>query len=256
MKISRAQAIALALLATACLPSFAQSTAMLMPEGSKDLYLGALVLDVARDEGGARRRIVVLPTASGLWSNGVFAQIGTLGWDITDDPTMDYGPLLNYDIRSKRSDDAGHESNLEIQAGGFYSFMFARNISLNSRLLYGGGADSGGLQLKLDANFSMRLAAHDMLTISPGVSLVDASFMKSTYGISAQQAQLDGLPPYRTHGGVRSVYLDVNWDSELSTKFTLDTGVSLDRLAGSAARSPLIAQRISAVVYTALSYHY
>jgi len=233
----------------------AQSTMMMMPEGSKDLYLGVVVADVAASEGGSARRLVAVPTASGLWSNGIFARLGAVGWDITDDPTMDYGPLVTYGIRSKRSD-ATHESSLDIEGGAFYDFMFTREVQFGSQLLYGGGADGQGLRLRLGADVSYRLGAHDTLTLSPGLTLADGSFMRSTYGISATQAPLDGVPPYDAKAGLRDLHLDIDWNSELTTKFTLDAGVSLTRLMGSAARSPLIAERNDAELFTALTYHF
>ena len=244
------------LLATLAGAASAQSTSMLMPDGSRDLYVGVVVADVAGSEGGSSRRFVALPTASGLWSNGVFAQIGAVGWDATDDPTMDYGPILTYGVRSKRSDDAGHRGNIAVQGGAFYGFMFTRELHFDARLLYGGAADGRGLQLRMGAEVAYRLGAHDMVTLSPGLTLADARFMRATYGITAQQAQVDGLPAYGAQAGVRSIDLDLDWNSELSTKFTLDTGLSLSRLAGVAARSPLIARRDDATLYTALSYHF
>ena len=253
LTMRRQALLALALLAAAS--ARAQSTMMMMPQGSKDLYVGAVLADVSTSEGSHSRELVAVPTASGLWSNGVFARIGAVGWDVTDDPTMDYGPLLTYGIRSKRSDDAGHESRWDLQGGAFWSFMFAREIQFGSQLLYGGGADNGGLQLKLGADVSYRLGAHDSLTLSPGLTLADASFMRSTYGISAAQGAIDGLPAYDAKAGLRDLHLDIDWNSELNTKFTLDTGVSLSRLMGSAAHSPLIAQRADATLFLALTYH-
>ena len=250
----RAAPVVLALLVAAA-GARAQSTMMMMPEGSKDLYVGVVLADVASNEGSASRRLVAVPTASGLWSNGVFARIGAVGWDVTDDPTMDYGPIVTYGIRSKRSDDAGHESSLDIEGGGFWNFMFTREVQFGSQLLYGGGADSQGLQLKLGADVSYRLGSHDSLTLSPGITLADGSFMRSTYGVDASQARLDGVPAYDAKAGVRNLHLDIDWNSELSTKFTLDTGVSLSRLVGSAAHSPLIAQRNDATLFLALTYH-
>ena len=251
----RAPAVVLALMLIAAPSAQAQSTMMMMPEGSKDLYLGVVVADVAANEGGSARRLVAVPTASGLWSNGIFARLGAVGWDITDDPTMDYGPLVTYGIRSKRSD-ATHESSLDVEGGAFWDFMFTREIQFGSQLLYGGGADGQGLRLRLGADVSYRLGAHDTLTLSPGLTLADGSFMRSTYGISATQAPLDGVPPYDARAGLRDLHLDVDWNCELSTKFTLDTGVSLTRLTGSAARSPLIDRRNDAQLFTALTYHF
>ncbi len=252
----RAAPLLLALMLAAEPSARAQSTSMMMPEGSKDLYLGVVVADVASSEGSSARRLVAVPTASGLWSNGIFARLGAVGWDITDDPTMDYGPIVTYGIRSKRSDDTAHESSIAVEGGAFYTFMFTREIQFGSQLLYGGSADGQGLLLRLGADVSYRLGSHDTLTLSPGLTLADGSFMRSTYGITARQAPLDGLPAYDAKAGLRDLHLDVDWNSELNTKFTLDTGVSLSRLTGSAAHSPLIARRNDATLFTALSYHF
>ena len=67
-----------------------------------------------------------------------------------------------------------------MQAGAFWSFMFTREIQFGSQLLYGGGADNQGLQLRIGADVSYRLGAHDTLTLSPGITLADGSFMRST----------------------------------------------------------------------------
>ena len=115
----RTAAAAAALLACACPGASAQSTNMLMPEGSKELHVGALAALVPRNEGRTGTRLVVLPTASGLWSNGVFASIGEVGWDVTGDPTMDYGPVVSYGIRSRRADGAGRGGSLDIEPGLF-----------------------------------------------------------------------------------------------------------------------------------------
>lgn len=114
----------------------AQSPSMMMPEGSKDRYVGVVVADAPSSEGSSSRQLVAGPTASGLWSNGVFARLGALGWHVTDDPTMDYGPILAYGFRSKRSDDAAHESRRDAQAGAFWSFMFTRETQFGSQLLH------------------------------------------------------------------------------------------------------------------------
>ena len=248
------RALVLATTLAAVASVHAQSTSMMMPEGSKDLYVGVVLADVASSEGSSARRVVAVPTASGLWSNGVFARLGAVGWDATDDPTMDYGPLVTYGIRSKRSDDS-HESRFDVEGGAFYDFMFAREIHFGARLMYGGGADGRGLQLKLGSDITYRLNAHDSLTLSPGLTLADSSFMRTTYGITAAQASIDGLPAYRASAGLRDLHCDIDWNSELNNKFTLDAGVSLSRLTGSAPHSPLIDKRDDATLFVALSYH-
>jgi len=169
---------------------------------------------------------------------------------------VDYGPIVTYGFRPRRSDDTRRHGLIAVQEGAFCGFMFTREIHFGARLLHGGGTDGGGLQLRVGADVSYRLGSHDVLTLSPGLALADGAFMRSTYGVTARQAQRDDLPAYNARAGLRHVGLDIDWGSELSTKFMLDTGLSWTRLAGGAAHSPLIARRDETTFYTALSYHF
>ena len=227
-----------------------------MPDGSQDVSFAMTAFDTPRSEGGKRRQVAALPSFTGRWSNGIFAALGEVGMDLSEDPVLDWGPLFSYDLRQRRNDDPSDKTGLDIEGGAFVHYMWASTINFNSAVLYGGGAKRSGIKLVSDIDFSMRLGPHAALTLSPGVEFVNASYMKSSFGITPVQAANDGLGPYVAHPGLKNLFLnaDVHW--QLSNKWTMDSGLNTTRLMGSAGHSPLTEQRTNLTEYVQLSYHY
>jgi len=227
-----------------------------MPDGSHDVSFAMTAFDTPRSEGGKRRQVGVLPSFTGRWSNGVFAALGEVGMDLSEDPVLDWGPLLSYDLRQGRTDDPSDKGGLDVEGGGFLHYMWAHNVNFNSALLYGGGAKRSGIKLVANVDLSMRLGPHAGLSVSPGIEFVNASYMKSSFGVTPTQAANDGLGPYVTHAGLKNVFVNVGVDWQLGNKWTLSSGVNTSRLMGSAGHSPLTEQRLTATEYLQLSYHY
>jgi len=227
-----------------------------MPDGSHDVSFAVTAFDTPRSEGGKRRQVGVLPSFTGRWSNGIFAALGEVGMDLSDDPVLNWGPLLTYDLRQRRTDDPSDKGGLDVEGGGFIHYLWASDINFNSGVLYGGGANRTGIKLVGDVDLSMRLGPHASLTLSPGFELVNASYMKSSFGVTPTQSANDGLAPYATHAGLKNVFLNAGINWQLSNKWTMSTGVNTTRLVGSAGKSPLTQQRTTATEYLQFSYHY
>ncbi|MFL6627893.1 MAG: MipA/OmpV family protein [Vitreoscilla sp.] len=227
-----------------------------LPEGSRDITVSATAFDTPRSEGGRKRQFGVLPSFTGRWSNGVFATLGQVGWDISDDPTLDWGPIVTYDLRQRRSDDPSDKVQVEFEGGAFAHYLFAWNLNFNTELLYGGGAERSGAKLVANATYAIRLGAHSSLTLSPGVEAVNASYMKSTFGVTPAQSAIDHLAPYQTHAGFKDVFFTVAGDWQVNNKWTVDAGVSTVRLVGSAAHSPLTEKRVDATFFLSGNYHF
>jgi len=227
-----------------------------MPEGSKDITASAIAFDAPRSEGGRSRQFGVLPSFTGRWSNGVFATLGEVGWDASDDPVLDWGPILAYDLRQRRTGDSSDKPQVQFQGGAFAHYLFAWNINFNGALLYGGGANGDGTKLVAHADYSIRLGSHASMTMGPGLELANAAYMKSTFGVTPAEAAAGHLAPYRTHAGVKDVFFNVTADWQVSNKWSMDAGVDTVRLVGSAAGSPLTQQRTNATLFVSGSYHF
>lgn len=244
------------LLAAVCTSTLAQSDTTFMPEGTRDIYVSVVAARVPRAEGSRQMRTVVLPTATVQWSNGVFLEPGMLGMQLSEDGMLRYGPLLAYGVKSERRDNPEQRTRFNLEPGAFISHQLLHNLNLYGRVLYGGGDDHRGVLADMGATFSTPLAPHHTASLSLGANFADHAYMQSYFGLTAQQARRDRLPEYRAGAGLRSIYLSGSWNVELSNKYSLDTGVSVNRLGQSAAASPLTEQRHGYTLYSALSYRF
>ena len=227
-----------------------------IPDGSKDLSVAITGFDTPRSEGGKRRQFGVLPSFTGRWSNGVFADLGELGWDVSDSPVIDYGPIISYDLRQRRTDDTSGKGGISVEGGEFAHYMFAYNINFNAMLLYGGGARRDGARLVADIDYSIRLGAHSALQFSPGVEFANASYMKSTFAVTPVQATIDRVAPFETHAGAKDAFFNVALSWQATNKWTFVGGVNTVRLVGSAAASPLTQKRTDATAFLSGDYHF
>lgn len=248
--------IIMAGLLACALPAFAQSPTTQMPEGTKDIdfSLNAALFPVK--EGKAGMRAIVLPSASILWSNGVFLAPGELGMQLSEDPSLRFGPLLSYGSKSRRADDPDSKVRYGIEGGGFVRYRLLHNVGLYSSVMYGGGDNNRGVRMNLGASFSQPLTSHQSMSISAGATLADGNYMDSYFGVNKVQAHNGHRPEYKAGAGLKSSYVALNWDVELSTKYALSTGISASRLGDKAVNSPLVDKRTSTMLWTSLTYHY
>ncbi len=77
--------------------------ANLMPDGSRDMYVGLGVVGQPRYEGAAERRVRALPLLQVQFSNGVFLSGMTAGMHLSSSPSVEFGPLLA--LQPRRTDD-------------------------------------------------------------------------------------------------------------------------------------------------------
>jgi|GEM_PF-1475782 len=254
---ARASAAALcATLTFVCQHAAAQSPTTQMPEGTTDVDLSLIAALVPVSEGQSGMRAIVLPSISAQWSNGIFAEPGEVGMQLSEDPMLKFGPLLTYGARNRRADERDHKASLGIEAGAFASYRLAHNIGFSAQLLYGGSDDHRGVRVNLGANTGLRIGSHQNLSASVGMSVVDRSYMQSYFGVTPAQAARGRRPVYQAEAGIKNFYLTLGWQVELSTKYSLNTGVNLSRLVGSAADSPLVKSPNNGALFSVLTYHW
>lgn len=252
----------IALLA-ACVSSSAHgqshTTIMGMPEGSRDVTVSLAAVSTPRDEGGRERTRFVVPLIAVQWANGVFIDMNLLGIHLSDQPGLQYGPAVR-PVRIARSTVAGgariSRSRLAIERGGFLNYVIAHGVGLYARVMQGGSYDGRGLTGTFGTLLSVPLAPHHGIGMFTQMTVSNRSSLQESFGVTAQQAALEGLAEHGVAAGVRNLNTTLFWRWELSRTYSLTTQMEYQTLRGSAAASPRVERAGALTALAMLSYRF
>ncbi|MFZ6845462.1 MipA/OmpV family protein [Undibacterium sp. RuTC16W] len=251
--------------------SYAQSLAAnVMPDGSRDIFVGLAVAAAPNYEGRQERKATLMPIVQMQWSNGVFiADPYTAGMHLSPTPEMEFGPLLQYQPGRTASEAekaaGGNDISAALNAGGFFNYYLNDKLRLNTSLLH---ANGGGLVAKLDLQKIFgQIVPHHTLAASGGIVWANRDYTEKYFGILPtlllSGSGSEGFSPtnktstdYSASAGIKDIHLGVNWNWEISASVLLTSGVSAVHLTNSAARSPLVSQRNYLTIHSGLAYRF
>lgn len=267
------------------LPAFAGAqtpAARMMPDGSRDTYIGLGVASAPRYRGADDRETNPAALVQAQWSNGVFLSGLSLGMHLSDAPTIEYGPLLAIepgrsasgsqklsgiggvdgasiagitDLPAPRTEPRFTEIRSTPGAGAFLNYYLDENLRLTTNFLYGVGEEHDGLLLNLGVQKSLPdIAAHHRVSLSAGLTWANRRYTRAWFGVDPAVA--GGTVSYAPSSGVRDVQLTLNWNWELSNLWLLTTQLSATRLVGPAADSPFTDRRSGISVRSGLAYRF
>ena len=270
----------LALAATPLLAPAQTPAARMMPDGSKDMYVGLGVSSAPRYRGADVRETDPAVLVQMQWSNGIFLSGLAAGMHLSDAPAVEFGPLLavepgrNASGRQKLSGIGGIEVasiaglaspqtgrtlrftdiRSTLGAGAFLNHYLDESFRLTSSFLYGVGEDHDGLLLNVGVQKSFTPAPHHRLALSAGATWANRRTMQAYFGVDP--AASGSTVSYAPSSGVRDVQLTLNWNWELSNLWLLTSQISATRLVGPAADSPYVDRRNGVSVRTGLAYRF
>lgn len=192
--------------------ALAQTAGALMPEGSREGRVGVFAGLNWKEPGSKERASFVFPYFSMQWSHGAFVEGTSAGWELSDDPGMQYGPLLT--VRDTAT------GGSQLTPGAFARWSVLHDVVLHGRV--GVGLRDGKPQAELAASWLLPLDADHHLTFSAAT-------------------QSGGLSQHR---------LAMRWDWRLGRRYTLIGAVTGTRLAGGSAAA-LQAERRSGLAWSA-----
>lgn len=139
--------------------------------------------------------------------------------------------------------------DLSVEAGGFAEYWpmpYLRTRAELRNAFFG----AEGLVADLSADFVATPFARWTFTGGPRLSLADQTFVDSYYSISPIQAAQSGLPGYKADAGIRSYGAGVSARYQISDNMIAMGYLEYQRLAGSAAETPLVDDRGSPDQFT------
>ncbi|AFK64410.1 MltA-interacting MipA family protein [Advenella kashmirensis WT001] len=109
-----------------------------------------------------------------------------------------------------------------------------------------------------NARVSYPYSVSERFKVIPSVSVewANAKYMKSYFGINAQQAARSGLSEYRPSAGFKDVSLRVGFSYELTKTWSITGAAGVSRLMGDAADSPLVRRKSQAVGALGVAYRF
>jgi len=258
--------------------------ARMMPDGSRDLYLGVGVQRAPRYQGAGERDTDPALLLQLQWSNGIFVSGLSAGMHLTQGSRFEFGPLVSIEpgrdaAGRQRASGIGGAGGLDMptfgaaipasvtraeilrfnrvktspQAGGFLNYYFNENLRLAGSLQYGAGNDHDGLLLKAGLQQSFTPAAHHRLSLAATATWANTRYTRDYFGISSSSGS---LPAYAPGSGLRDVQLALNWNWEWSPRWLMATQLSATRLKGDAADSPLSERRTGVGLRTGIAYRF
>lgn len=229
----------------------------MMPDGSRDMYVGVALASSSASAAGETRPILLRPLLQVEWSNGIFVSAsGVAGMNLSPAAGVEYGPLL----AASNSRDPGDNHRLRgshaidgwWDAGGYFNCYLGDDARLTSRVFYDTSARGLRADLGVQKSWSS-LAPHHTFSLSAGVSLAGASVMRERYEVFRAAG---GPRDYTPSGGIAALNAGANWNWALSSKWLLTSGASVTRLGTEPAASPVVERRAFLNVYSGFAYRF
>lgn len=111
--------------------------------------------------------------------------------------------------------------------------------SLNTDLL----GHKGGSGAEISGGWEHRLDPDTVVLANASVSIADARYMQTYFGVSAAQSALSGYPAYTPGSGLHDATLNFGLRHDFGRSWAVLAGAGASRLLGPAANSPLTARR-------------
>ena len=258
-----------------------------MPDGSRDLFLGLGAVSEPAYEGSGARRVRALPLVQLEWSNGVFISGLSGGMHLSQQPGLEYGPLLAWRVTrteegmGRGADGVANQSipgskterdgfgpggaalsgmdqvKGRLQAGGFANFYLMPSVRLTGSVLYGAGKWRDGVVFNLGVqHIAAEITPRHRLSWSAGVTIANRSYNTSYYGVSDDESLASGHPPYAARSGVQDVHVGAGWNWALSPNWMVVSRARATRLQSDARLSPLTQRPTNISVSTGLAYRF
>lgn len=279
-------------LAGACSAAAAQTPANNpMPDGSRDMYVGLGIVTAPVYEGSGQSRVRALPVFQAAFSNGLFISGLSAGLHMSNQPSVEFGPLLaiqprrsesglsgdvgmvvngadlglapgDFNTLKSQAGDRNRLRGMEVQrarllAGGFFNYYLTPQVRLTNSVLVGSGNDGEGALWRVGVQHaSPHLAPNHFVSVGVGMTLANRKHNQAYFGVTGVESLRGVNPEYAASGGLKDVHLNARWNWSFSPSWLMTTGIQATHLRGSAADSPLTERSTNLTVSTALAYRF
>ena len=251
-------ALAGALMLTA-LPVAAQYQGIvsLPPVGPGDsrLLLGVSALSRPAYLGAEDRVLMVLPLIDYANRNGFFASSGTgIGYSFINTRATQAGIRVIPQFGRRESDAAALRGMGDIDWGVEASAYLTQHLSMNWTLGANLRAGGRGGEFDVGARYNTRLAPTTFMTAFAFLTAANSKSQQTWYGVDAEQSLATGYAPFAPGAGFRNLQTGISANHAINERWILIGGISVGRLLGEAADSPIVREQTHYTALLALAY--
>ncbi|CAJ0807998.1 MipA/OmpV family protein [Ralstonia flaminis] len=95
-----------------------------------------------------------------------------------------------------------------------------------------------------------------LFSLGSGVSWTNGQYMRTFFGVNGGQSAASGLPVFATHAGVRDIHFNAIVTCKLDDRWTANGSLTVARLRGDAADSPITQRRQQTTAMASLTYRF
>ncbi|WP_047396882.1 MipA/OmpV family protein [Chitinibacter sp. ZOR0017] len=212
--------------------------------------------------GGEVYKATALPSFDLSHRSGFFLGSSKgLGWSYAANPDwqaaifigMSPGRKEKTKLTDKQTFKGMGEIKAAAQAGLLLSYSL-QDLNLSLQATTGLDSKNRGQQITLGADYTVYSSAQFALMINGALTASSSDYQQRWYGVSAAQARKSGFKAYQAGSGLTQGSVGVTAIVPLSNSLRWVNAVSYNQLLGDAADSPLVKEKGSAALMSALQY--
>ena len=210
------------------------------------IRVGAVVISGQRYQGASEQKVSAVPGVFIHASNGLFADpLNGVGYSFEPIGNLQYGLRVNLETgRSVETTLPGFEKiNARANPGAFANYTVNDNLTLRSALRLGMGDGADGSLLHLGGSYKVLQAGFLGVSLNASLKFADSNYMQSYFGVSAAQSAASGLKSYQPSAGIAAAKVGLTAGTPLSRQIFVFANLSVQRLMGDAANSPIVSKK-------------
>ena len=223
------------------------------------IRVGAVVISGQAYQGASEQKTSVLPGVFLQTSNGLFADpLNGVGYSFEPQGSLQYGLRVNLDTgRSVETTLPGFEKiNARANPGAYANYTVNDKLMLRSALRLGMGDGADGSLLHVGGSYKVLQAGFFGVSVNAFLKYADSNYMQSYFGVTAAQSSTSGLKAYKPAAGFAAAKVGLTAGTPLSRQIFVFANLSVQRLMGDAANSPIVSKKTQPTAFVGGVYSF
>lgn len=220
---------------------------------------GFITLNAPRYQGSDEQKTSVVPGIFLHASNGLFADpFNGVGYVFEPAGKLLYGVRANVETgRSIEDALPGFDKiKARLNPGVFANYTVNEQFTLKSALRAGLGNRGDGSLLNLGATYKLYNANFVSVNLNASVKYASSSYMQAYFGVSPTQSAASGLAAYQPAAGLAMAQVGLTGGFPISREIYIFSSVSVQRLLGDAADSPIVRKKTQPAAFVGAVYSF